>query len=135
MPQNGARTTRSGLGCGRQHAPGRLRRNRSPPPRSAGRKSFGPDAPAGPSPDLILGRKLLLIHGDMDDNVHVANTLRVVAALIKEDKDFDMLIVPDADHGVASLPQIIRRIWDYFVRNLAGKEPPVGFHVSSTSTW
>jgi len=65
---------------------------------------------------------LLLMHGDMDNNVHPANTLRVVDALIKANKDFDMLIVPDAAHGLPDYT--IRRQWDYFVRWLLGAEPP-----------
>jgi dipeptidyl aminopeptidase/acylaminoacyl peptidase len=64
---------------------------------------------------------LLLMHGDMDANVHPAMTFRLVDALIKAGKDFDMLIVPDAEHG---LPQYtIKKRWDYFVRWLAGGEP------------
>ncbi|HSL68963.1 MAG TPA: prolyl oligopeptidase family serine peptidase [Longimicrobiales bacterium] len=72
-----------------------------------------------------LKGKLLLMHGDMDNNVHPANTLRVVDALIKANKDFDMLIVPDAAHG---LPEYtIRKQWDYFVRHLLGVEPPANY--------
>ena len=64
---------------------------------------------------------LLLMHGDMDTNVHPSMTLRLVDALIKAGKDFDMLIVPDAEHG---LPQYtIKKRWDYFVRWLMGGEP------------
>lgn len=69
-----------------------------------------------------LKGKLLLMHGDMDNNVHPANTLRVVDALIKANKDFDMLIVPDAAHGLPDYT--IRKRWDYFVRHLLGQEPP-----------
>jgi hypothetical protein len=72
-----------------------------------------------------LKGKLLLMHGDMDNNVHPANTLRVVDALIKANKDFDMLIVPDAAHGLPDYT--IRRQWDYFVRWLLGAEPPLNY--------
>jgi dipeptidyl aminopeptidase/acylaminoacyl peptidase len=65
---------------------------------------------------------LLLMHGDMDTNVHPANSLRVVDALIKANKDFDMIIFPDASHGLPNYE--IRKRWDYFVRNLMGAEPP-----------
>ncbi|MGD8277111.1 MAG: prolyl oligopeptidase family serine peptidase, partial [Gemmatimonadota bacterium] len=65
---------------------------------------------------------LLLMTGDMDNNVHPANTFRVVDALIKADKDFDMLVVPDARHGLPDYT--IKRRWDYFVRYLLGEEPP-----------
>jgi dipeptidyl aminopeptidase/acylaminoacyl peptidase len=69
-----------------------------------------------------LKGKLLLMHGDMDNNVHPANTLRVVDALIKANKDFDMIIFPDAAHGLPDYS--IRKRWDYFVRHLLGVEPP-----------
>ncbi len=65
---------------------------------------------------------LLLMTGDMDDNVHPSNTFRVVDALIKANKDFDMLVVPDAHHGLPDYT--IKRQWDYFVRYLLGEEPP-----------
>jgi dipeptidyl aminopeptidase/acylaminoacyl peptidase len=65
---------------------------------------------------------LLLMHGDMDDNVHPANTLKVVDALIKANKNFDMLIFPDAGHGLPDYS--IRKQWDYFVKYLLGAEPP-----------
>jgi dipeptidyl aminopeptidase/acylaminoacyl peptidase len=72
-----------------------------------------------------LRGKLLLMHGDMDNNVHPSNTLRVVDALIKAGKDFDMLIVPDAPHGLPDYT--IKRRWDYFVRHLLGQEPPADY--------
>lgn len=69
-----------------------------------------------------LEGKLLLVHGDMDCNNSPAETLRFVDALIRENKDFDLLIVPDAGHALPSYT--IRRVWDYFVKNLRGEEPP-----------
>ena len=65
---------------------------------------------------------LLLFHGDMDTNVHPAMTLRLVDALMKAGKDFDMFILPDAGHEWP--PYMIKRGWDYFVRHLQGAEPP-----------
>jgi dipeptidyl-peptidase-4 len=76
-----------------------------------------------------LRGKLLLIHGDMDDNVHPFLTMQVVDALIKANKDFDMLIVPNADHGVMANGYAQRRLWDYFVRHLLGAEPPAGYQI------
>jgi dipeptidyl-peptidase 4 len=71
-----------------------------------------------------LRGKLLLIVGEMDTNVDPASTMQVVNALIKADKDFDLLVVPGANHGVgASSPYGVRRTRDFFVRNLLGKEP------------
>jgi dienelactone hydrolase len=70
---------------------------------------------------------LLLVHGEMDDNVHPAMTLRVVDALMKADRNFDMLIVPNAPHSVFAVPYVQRRMFDYFVERLAGlKAPPPG---------
>lgn len=71
-----------------------------------------------------LKGKLLLMHGEMDDNVHPALTLKLVDALIRADKDFDLLIIPNGDHAVAASPYFIRRKWDYFVRHLLGAQPP-----------
>ena len=70
-----------------------------------------------------LGGKLFLIVGEMDDNVPPESTTRFVDALIKANKDFDMLEVPGANHGAGS-PVTQRRTLDFFVHNLLGKEPP-----------
>ena len=75
-----------------------------------------------------LKGKLLLMHGDMDDNVHPAMTIQVVDALIKANKDFDLIIAPDRAHGLNE-PYFIRRRWDYFVRYLLGAEPPAQFEI------
>jgi dipeptidyl-peptidase-4 len=71
-----------------------------------------------------LKGKLLLTHGTMDDNVPPSSTLILVDALIKANKDFDLLLMPNRRHGYAAEPYMIRRRWDYFVRNLLGAEPP-----------
>jgi dipeptidyl-peptidase 4 len=65
-----------------------------------------------------LQGKLLLIHGDVDDNVHPANTMRLVDALIKADKEFDMLLMPNRGHALGRDAYVRRRIWAYFLRNL-----------------
>jgi len=68
---------------------------------------------------------LLLAHGTMDDNVPPNNTLLVVDALIKANKDFDLLLIPNVAHGYGAASQYMtRRRWDYFVRYLAGAIPP-----------
>jgi dipeptidyl aminopeptidase/acylaminoacyl peptidase len=72
-----------------------------------------------------LKGKLLLAHGTMDDNVPPDNTLLVVDALIKANKDFDLLMIPNARHGFGSASSyMMRRRWDYFARHLLGAEPP-----------
>ena len=73
---------------------------------------------------------LLLAHGTMDDNVPMNNTLMVVDALIKANKDFDLLLIPNVAHGYAAAGQYMaRRRWDYFVKNLAGDVPPVEYQM------
>jgi len=68
---------------------------------------------------------LLLAHGTMDDNVPPNNTLIVVDALIKANKDFDLLLIPNVQHGYGPASQYMtRRRWDYFVKYLAGAVPP-----------
>jgi len=72
-----------------------------------------------------LKGKLLLAHGLMDDNVPPSNTLLVVDALIKANKNFDLVVFPNSPHGYGPFaPYMTRRRWDYFVKNLAGAEPP-----------
>jgi dipeptidyl aminopeptidase/acylaminoacyl peptidase len=72
-----------------------------------------------------LKGKLLLAHGTMDNNVPPNNTLLVVDALIKANKDFDLLMIPNVAHGYAEASlYMARRRWDYFVKNLAGNTPP-----------
>ena len=66
---------------------------------------------------------LLLFHGDMDDNVHPANTIQLVDELIKANKTFDLVIAPNRNHGLNE-PYFIRRRWDYFVQYLMGATPP-----------
>jgi len=70
-----------------------------------------------------LQGKLLLTVGELDRNVDPASTMQVVDALIKADKDFDMLIVPGGSHGVGETPYASRRRMDFFVRHLLGVEP------------
>jgi dipeptidyl-peptidase-4 len=73
--------------------------------------------------DRLQG-KLLLVHGDVDENVPVSATLQFVNALIAANKDFDMLILPNRPHGFGRDPYFTRKRWDYFVGNLLGVEPP-----------
>ncbi|HEX2082052.1 MAG TPA: DPP IV N-terminal domain-containing protein, partial [Xanthomonadaceae bacterium] len=60
-----------------------------------------------------LKGRLFLIHGLMDDNVPPQSTLLVVDALVKANKDFDLLILPNRNHASGSDPYFIRRRWDY----------------------
>lgn len=66
---------------------------------------------------------LLLIVGELDRNVDPASTMQVVDALIRADKDFEMLVIPGGGHGVAETPYGTRKRRDFFVRHLLGVEP------------
>lgn len=75
-----------------------------------------------------LKGKLFLMHGMMDDNVPPQNTYLVMEALIKANKDFDLLLLPSQRHGFGvDGPYVMRRRWDYFVRHLLGAEPPMEY--------
>jgi dipeptidyl-peptidase-4 len=106
--------------------------------RWAGLEVIGPDgksnydAHANQNYAANLKGKLMLVHGTMDDNVPTSNTLLVVEALIKANKDFDLLMIPNAHHGYGeATPYVMRRRWDYFVKNLAGGVPAVGWEPES----
>jgi dipeptidyl aminopeptidase/acylaminoacyl peptidase len=77
-----------------------------------------------------LAGHLFLIHGDMDDNVHPATTIQLVDALVKANKAFDFLILPDANHDLTQHPYVIRRTWDYFVQHLLGQQPPADYRIA-----
>jgi dipeptidyl aminopeptidase/acylaminoacyl peptidase len=80
-----------------------------------------------------LKGKLLLAHGTTDDNVPPYNTLLVVNELIKANKDFDLLLLPNRAHGFGNEPYMVRRRWDYFVKNLLGVEPPKEYQIGGAS--
>ncbi|MES2419378.1 MAG: prolyl oligopeptidase family serine peptidase, partial [Bacteroidota bacterium] len=72
-----------------------------------------------------LKGKLMLAHGMMDNNVPPSNTMLVVDALIKANKSFDLVLFPNSAHGYGQFSTyMMRRRWDYFVRNLLNAEPP-----------
>ena len=78
-----------------------------------------------------LKGKLMLVHGLMDDNVPPYSTFLVVDALVKANKDFDLIVLPHARHGYGDdNPYITRRRWDYFVQHLAGNTPPPQYQMS-----
>jgi dipeptidyl aminopeptidase/acylaminoacyl peptidase len=73
-----------------------------------------------------LEGKLFLVCGELDDNTHPAMTLRLVDALVKVGKPFDLLVMPGANHSLQFDPYFLQRSWDYLVRHLLGEEPPSG---------
>lgn len=76
-----------------------------------------------------LRGKLFLMHGEMDDNVSPTLTMKVVDALVRSNRDFDLLIIPNGNHKIADSAYFIRREWDYLVHNLLGAEPPSGYEI------
>jgi dienelactone hydrolase len=68
-----------------------------------------------------LKGRLLLVHGEIDNNVHPANTMRLVDALIKANKRFDMLILPGQRHGFGEYnAYFTQRLWEFFAEHLLG---------------
>ena len=77
-----------------------------------------------------LEGKLLLIHGMIDTMNIPAMTFRVVEALQKANKDFDMLMLPNEGKGAHIVSKYaFRRTWDYFVTHLQGEMPPKEFNL------
>ena len=75
-----------------------------------------------------LKGKLLITHGMLDDNIPPSNTMVVVDALIKANKDFDLILFPNKRHGYGDMSNYMtRRKWDYFVKHLKGLDPPKSF--------
>ena len=108
----------------------RAESEKAPPPRPAGTAA---PAVTAPPPKMIfqirvptnaelaanLKGHLLLVHGEVDNNVHPANTMRLVDALIKANKRFDLLIIPGARHAFGSAqPYFTQRMWDFFAEHL-----------------
>jgi dipeptidyl aminopeptidase/acylaminoacyl peptidase len=71
-----------------------------------------------------LKGKLLLITGDMDNNVHPSGTYRVIDALIRANKRFDFILLPGQRHGFGPVSDYVfwRRV-DYFSQHLLGSAP------------
>jgi dipeptidyl aminopeptidase/acylaminoacyl peptidase len=87
------------------------------------------DEPALEALAKNLRGKLLLIHG-MNDNVcPVAITFRLIEALQKANKTFDMLLLPNMGHDPCAYTT--RRMWDYFVQHLLGEQPPTDFKLTT----
>ncbi|WP_300227121.1 DPP IV N-terminal domain-containing protein [uncultured Bacteroides sp.] len=77
------------------------------------------------NPEIVKQLKghLMLVHGDIDNNVHPANTTRVVNALIRAGKRFDMLYLPGQRHGFGDMNEYFYwRLVDYFSEHLKGQK-------------
>ncbi|MBQ4810179.1 DPP IV N-terminal domain-containing protein [Pseudoalteromonas luteoviolacea] len=77
-----------------------------------------------------LQGKLLIAHGELDTNVHPAATIQLADALMKANKDFDLMIYPNMGHVLDKNPYFVRQRWDYFVRHLLGMEPPKSYLIT-----
>jgi dipeptidyl-peptidase-4 len=72
-----------------------------------------------------LKGKLLLVHGSLDDNVNPSATFKLAEALVKADKEFDLLILPSQRHGYQGSHRkyFTKKRWNYFVKHLLNVEP------------
>ena len=99
-----------------------------------GDKYEGPDGPRDgrqyPEDRVYrLQGKLMLQHGLLDEGCPAAATMRLVEALQKANKDFDLVLMPNFGHLISSYQT--RRGWDFLVRHLQGVEPPETFKLTS----
>ena len=94
----------------------------SDPSDARSRKFQYPEAYA----DRLMG-KLLLVHGMLNICTAPAATFRVIEALHKANKDFDLILLPNLGHAYSTYPT--RRAWDYFVTHLQGVKPPREFNL------
>lgn len=78
--------------------------------------------------DKLQG-KLLLSFSDLDENAPPGLAAHTISALVKANKDFDLVYLPSRDHFYLNDPYMMRRIWDHFVRNLRGEQPPQNFRI------
>ena len=78
-----------------------------------------------------LKGKLLLVHGGIDENVNPSATFKLAEALVKADKEFDMLIFPSQHHGYEGKfsDYFLKKRWNYFVENLLGEKPIWDFNL------
>ena len=83
--------------------------------------------------DKLKGH-LLLVHGDVDNNVNPVETMRFVDALVKANRNFDMLLVPNMYHGGGRNLYLVRSRWDYFVEHLLGITPPENFEITQAAS-
>ena len=81
------------------------------------------------NPEIVKQLKghLMLVHGDIDNNVHDANTIRVVNALIRANKRFEMLILPGQRHSFGDMDEYFYwRLVDFFSEHLKGQKETSG---------
>jgi dipeptidyl aminopeptidase/acylaminoacyl peptidase len=88
------------------------------------------DAEANQNFARNLKGRLLLAHGTMDTNVPPYQTMLIADALIKANKDFDLILLPNQNHGYGSASNyMMRRRWDFFVKWLMDTDPPKEYQI------
>jgi Prolyl oligopeptidase family len=87
-------------------------------------QGYGPDVDYAPASTIEqthrLERLLLLLHGELDDNYHPSNTMALVDALVRADRDFELVIIPGANHHCDTHPYYVRRVWDFLSASRSG---------------
>ncbi len=74
-----------------------------------------------------------LVYGDLDENVLPAVTLQLATDLIKANKTFDLIYLPNSDHKFGDNAYFLRRKWDYFVEHLMGATPPENYSLGAAA--
>ena len=88
------------------------------------------DAEANQNFAKNLKGRLMLAHGTMDTNVPPYQTMLIADALIKANKDFDLVLLPNQNHGYGTASNyMMRRRWDFFVKWLMDVEPPKEYQI------
>ena len=72
---------------------------------------------------------MLCKSGSQGEARSAAATIKLVDALIKANKDFELIIMPNRNHGFGNDPYFMRRRWDFFVKHLLGVNPPEGYQI------
>jgi dipeptidyl-peptidase 4 len=80
-----------------------------------------------------LRGRLLIAYGTMDNNVHPNMTLLLINELIRHNRDFDTIVMPNRTHGFSNEAYFVRRTWDYFVEHLRGVTPPREYLIGGAS--
>ena len=78
-----------------------------------------------------LNGHLLIVYGDLDENVPPVQVFRLIDALVDANKPYDLLAVPNRTHSAGAEGYVVQRTWDYFVRNLLGVAPPRDVQVAN----